>query len=34
MPRAELRIFREAGHNIPTELPGEFNRAVLGFLSR
>lgn len=34
MPRAELRIFAAVGHNIPTELPGEFNQAVLGFLSR
>lgn len=34
MPRAELRIIAEAGRNLPTELPGEFNRAVPGFLSR
>lgn len=33
IPRAELRIFDKAGHNVPTDLPGEFNRAVLGFLS-
>ena len=33
IPHAELRIFDRTGHNIPTEAPHEFNRAVLGFLS-
>lgn len=33
IPRSELRIFDGAGHFIPTELPDEFNQAVLGFLA-
>lgn len=33
IPTSELRVFDGVGHMVPTEVPGEFNRAVLGFLA-
>ncbi|WP_156109432.1 alpha/beta fold hydrolase [Hymenobacter sp. APR13] len=34
LPRATLKIFRKAGHDAPTEVPAEFNQAVLEFFAR
>ncbi|WBO86803.1 alpha/beta fold hydrolase [Hymenobacter yonginensis] len=33
LPRATLKIFRKAGHEAPTEVPAEFNQAVLEFFA-
>ena len=33
LPHATLKIFRHAGHEAPTEVPEEFNRAVLDFFA-
>ena len=33
LPGSTLKIFRKAGHEAPTEVPEEFNRAVLDFFA-
>jgi pimeloyl-ACP methyl ester carboxylesterase len=34
IPKATLKIFKNTGHDAPTDIPGEFNKTVLAFFNK
>jgi pimeloyl-ACP methyl ester carboxylesterase len=34
IPNATLKIFKSTGHEAPADIPGEFNKTVLGFFNK